>query len=68
MQSRSRESESLVVLFWVVADGFRRNLLKEDGKLEHTVASMRSEKEQADRQLFGTMDRVSLGVGYRGWR
>ncbi|KAJ9097851.1 hypothetical protein QFC19_006642 [Naganishia cerealis] len=36
----------------------RKNLLKEDGKLEHTVASMRSEKEQADRQLFGTMDRV----------
>ncbi|KAI5450826.1 Structural maintenance of chromosomes protein 3 [Naganishia albida] len=35
----------------------RKNLLKEDGKLEHTVASMRSEKEQADRQLFGTMDR-----------
>ncbi|KAJ9091426.1 hypothetical protein QFC21_007216 [Naganishia friedmannii] len=35
----------------------RKTMLKEDGKLEHTVASMRSEKEQADRQLFGTMDR-----------
>lgn len=39
-----------------------RTLLKEDGKLEHTVASMRSEKEQADRQLFGTMDRVSCHI------
>lgn len=28
---------------------------------------MRSEKEQADRQLFGTMDRVSSSVGIGGY-